>query len=110
MAVIRDARSGGKHMSDLRHLQDAIFRTHGVRSTHVASARVSQTLQGQALRDGVVEVFELRNHPRARFCYAWSFRDDSGGTAYATVLKTPPVDSASDAVRSNPAQNRPTSV
>ena len=88
-------------MRDLRHLQDAIFRTHGVGSTHVASVRVSQAVQGQTRWDGVVEVFELHKHPRARYCYAWSFRDDSGGTAYATVLKTLPVDSPSDAVRAH---------
>ena len=84
-------------MSDILALKAEILRTHGVRSGHVASTRV--TYHGPTAWDGVVEMFELYDHPSARHCYAWSFQNDSGGTEYAVVLRVAPVDSLAAAVR-----------
>jgi hypothetical protein len=48
--------------------------------------------------DGVVEVFRLAGHPKAKRCYAWSFTEGKE-TRFVTVLEIPPVESAQTAVR-----------
>jgi hypothetical protein len=48
-----------------------------------------------------VEVFEVKDHPTATRCYAWSSFLEHGGEReqYFVVLQVPPVASAEDAVR-----------
>jgi len=48
--------------------------------------------------DGVVEVFRLAGHPKAKRCYAWSYTEGKE-TRFVTVLEIPPVESAQTAVR-----------
>jgi hypothetical protein len=48
--------------------------------------------------EGVVEKFALLGHPKAKWCYAWSFQDGDT-TRYVTVLELPPVESPQTAVR-----------
>jgi hypothetical protein len=50
--------------------------------------------------DGVVQVFDLIDHPEADRCYAWSHAvDDSDRRRFVAVLHKPPVDSPQAAVR-----------
>jgi hypothetical protein len=50
---------------------------------------------------GVVEVFDLHDHPKARRAYAWQRKSQkkAGDTQYTVVLRIPPVNSANDAVK-----------
>ena len=75
-----------------------IHQLHGADSTHVESVPVLETFKGQTVWQGVVEVFDLRNHPKAKRAYAWSTGpgDDEKFTA---VLKVPPVKDPLTAVR-----------
>ncbi len=71
---------------------------HGCQSTHVTSVVVHETFKDQTVWHGVVEVFVLKDHPKAIDAYAWSYKDDAGQTRYVAVLGIPPVNSPYDAV------------
>ena len=86
-------------MNDLAALQDAIRRLHGCESEHVESVPVVERFRGKIAWMGVVELFELRGHPRATRCYAWDHEQGTGGKRYVAVLEVPPVDSARRAVQ-----------
>ena len=58
-----------------------------------------EQFQGRTVWQGVVEVFQLRQHPQAQRCYAWSYRDDAGHEEMVAVLEVNPVISAQTAVR-----------
>lgn len=88
-------------MSDRERLRKAIRDLHGVEATHLRSEPVHETFEGTTVWDGVVEVFRLKNHPKALLAYAWSHETDEGGRRYVAVLGVPPVTSARDAVRAS---------
>lgn len=88
-------------MNHIDELRDVIHKLHGGRTTHLESVPVTEKHQGQIVWNGVVEVFQLRGHPKAERIYAWSH--DTGDPAnpkhYMTVLHIPPVTSPETAVR-----------
>ena len=86
-------------MNDLGKLKKAILDLHGCDSAHVASIAVHETFEHKTVWRGVVEVFSLVNHPRAKEAYAWSYDNDAGELRHVAVLGIPPVNSAHDAVR-----------
>ncbi len=88
-------------MSDIQELQDVIRQLHGADATHLESIRVTETFQGRTVWDGVVEVFELHGHPKAKKVYAWSHETDdpSNRRRHVAVLELHPVRTAQDAVR-----------
>jgi hypothetical protein len=61
---------------------------------------VQETSQGHTVWQGLIEVFDLIDHPKAHRCYAWTYQDDEGRMQYAAVLCLPAVQSAHDAVKS----------
>ncbi len=79
-------------------LQDAIRAMHGCESRHVASKPVREVFQGQTAWEGIVEQFDLIGHPKAKTCYAWSFRDGDLMRSVA-VLEILPVTSPETAVK-----------
>jgi hypothetical protein len=62
-------------------LQDVIRRLHGVDSKHVQSVPVKETFQGKTVWEGIVEVFELKGHPKPQGCMR--------GLTKWTILKRP---------------------
>lgn len=87
-------------MTYIEDLRDVIRRLHGVESTHVESVPIKETFQGKTVWEGVVEVFELKNHPKATRLYAWAHKmDDPKNTRHVTVLHVPPIISPVLAVR-----------
>ena len=89
-------------------LQDAIRKAHGCESQHVQSIPVRQTLRGQTVWEGVVEVFDLVGHPKAKQCYAWGHHAgrNEKQSHYTVVLRVSPVDSPADAVKTLMAPER----
>lgn len=85
----------------IRELQDVIRRLHGAEATHVESVPVKETFKGKTVWDGMVEVFELRGHPKANRAYAWAHDTDDPQKPrrHVTVLHIPPVTSAAAAVK-----------
>jgi len=53
-------------------LKGVIESQHGGTATFLQSLRVSQSKNKDADWDGIVHVFELKNHPKAKRAYAWS--------------------------------------
>ena len=88
-------------MTYIEELRDAIRRLHGVEATHVESVPVKETFGGQTVWDGIVEVFELKGHPKANWAYAWAHDTDDPQKPrhHVTVLHIPPVTSAVLAVK-----------
>lgn len=88
-------------MSYLDDLRNVIRRLHGVEAIHVESVPVKETYQGKTIWDGVVEVFEIRGHPKTDRIYAWSHETDDPKKPrrHVTVLHIAPVTSAAAAVK-----------
>jgi hypothetical protein len=88
-------------MNYIEAIKDTIRRKHGCESRHIKSELVSEEVEGQTVWVGVVEVFELINHPEAKICYGWGDKagDKDEEIRYVTVLGIPPIDSPLAAVR-----------
>ena len=88
-------------MNYIEALQEAIKKTHGCDSKHIESIPIIETYQNEIVWDGVVEVFELMNHPETSICYAWGHHLEQGKkkSRYVTVLHRPPIDTPLKAVR-----------
>lgn len=84
--------------SYIDELRDVIRRLHGVESSHLESVPIKETFQGKTVWEGIVEVFELVEHPTAKRVYAWS-HDADGKKRHVTVLHTDKVTSPILAVR-----------
>ncbi len=81
-------------------LRDVIRRLHGVDSKHVESVPIKETFQGKTVWEGIVEVFELIDHPKAQRLYAWAYETENPKRPrHVTVLHVGPVDSPLAAVR-----------
>lgn len=66
----------------------------------VESVPITETFAGQVVWDGIVEVFDLIDHPTATRCYAWSHEvDGSDQRRFVAVLHQGPVDSPKAAVQ-----------
>ena len=77
----------------IENLRAVIGKLHGCGSKHVESVPVHEVFRGQTVWDGVVEVFDLIGHPKAKRAYGWSHPDgpDDKGERFVTVLELPPV-------------------
>jgi hypothetical protein len=84
----------------IEELRDVIKRLHGVESVHLESVPIKESFQGKTVWEGIVEVFELKNHPKAPKIYAWAYETDNPKKPkHVTVLHTGPVISPLLAVR-----------
>jgi hypothetical protein len=88
-------------VSHIEELRDVIHRLHGTQSTHVESVPVKEVFQGQTVWDGIVEVFDLHDHPKTHRAYAWSHDTDNPKQPkrHVTVLHIPPAVSPQTALR-----------
>ena len=84
-----------KEISDL---QDAIRATHGCESIYRRTEWVAGAIQRKTAWDGLVRVFKLIEHSKAKYCYAWSYREGNK-TQSTIVLGIAPVDSPQSAVK-----------
>jgi hypothetical protein len=87
--------------NDIEELRKTILKLHGAIAKHSKSVPVKETFEGQTVWDGVVEVFELKGHPKASKAYAWAHDTDDPlhPKRQVTVLHIPPVTSPELAVR-----------
>ncbi len=88
-------------MNYLNELRDVIRKLHGVESKHVESVPAKEMFPGKTVWEGIVEVFELRGHPKAPRVYAWTHDTDDPDKPrrHVTVLHIHPITSAREAVR-----------
>lgn len=71
---------------------------HQCSATHAESVPWIEMFGAKKIWEGVVEVFDLAGHPKAKRAYAWSYNDGKE-TQFTTVLEIPPVESPQTAVR-----------
>ena len=82
----------------IKYIQAAVEKAAGCTAKHVESSAVVEIFRGQTMWEGIVEVFDLIGHPKAKRAYGWG--DGQGNNArYTAVLEIPPVDSPNTAVR-----------
>jgi hypothetical protein len=82
----------------LHNLRDAVSALHGCDCSHSGTSLVVEFFDGRKVFEGNVETFTLSEHPRASEAFAWAF-EDKGEPRYLAVLKIPPINDPSDAVR-----------
>ena len=80
-------------------LKTAVESQHGGTATLVQSVPVHEEFEGKTVWDGVVHVFDLAGHPKARLAYAWSYERDDGKRRFFAVLGVPPIVSPRAAVQ-----------
>jgi hypothetical protein len=83
----------------IEQLKQVVERTFQCKARHVASRAVVEGFEGQVVVDGIVDVFDLEQHPKAARCYAFRYLEDDGRVVIKKVLGVPPVDSEVSAVR-----------
>ena len=82
-------------------IKSVVERQEKCRAIHVESVVVREEFHGEIVWEGVVETFDLRDHPIAKRAYAWQrFKGgEKKEPEYTVVLGIPPVNSAQNAVR-----------
>ena len=87
----------------IESLRAVIGKLHGCDSKHVESIPVHEIFQGKTAWQGIVEVFDLTGHPKAKRAYAWIHLDGDKdqSTRYVAVLEIPPVVSPETAVQAS---------
>lgn len=91
------------HAQYIEEIKAAILNLHHSRYEYVETVPVTEVFQGQTIWEGEVEVFELKDHPKAKKAYAWGYPETESDDArtYVTVLELPPVESPVTAVRAS---------
>jgi hypothetical protein len=85
---------------DTAQLKRAVEAQHGCTAMLIQSVPVTETFGGKTVWDGVVHVFTIHGHPKARKAYAWSSPiEGSDKRRFFAVLHVPPVTSPVEAVR-----------
>jgi hypothetical protein len=82
-------------------LRQTVQAQHGGTATFVQAVRVHEEQHGKTVWDGTVSVFDLRGSSSGAFrAYAWFYELSDGKPRFFSVLHSPHVLNASDAVRS----------
>ena len=84
---------------DEKQLKQAVELQHGGTANFVESVPVKEILDGGAVWEGAVAIFDLEGGPNATRAYAWSPPlDGSGKRRFISVLHLGAIRSARDAV------------
>ena len=87
-------------MTYIEELRDVIRHLHGVESSHVESVPIKEEFQGKTVWEGIVEVFDLKDHAKAPRAYAWAYETDNPKRPrHVVVLHLGPITSPLLAVR-----------
>lgn len=79
-------------------IQRAVEKAAECPAEHLESVPTLEMFRGEVVWEGVVEVFALTGHAKAKKAYGWSYQDGAG-RRYVVVLEIPPVSSPNTAVR-----------
>jgi hypothetical protein len=81
-------------------IKRAVESQHGCTATLIQSIPVKETFEGKTVWDGIVHVFTVHGHPKAKKAYAWSSPiEESDKRRFFAVLHVPPITSPVEAVR-----------
>lgn len=88
------------YIEESNQLKLAVESQHGCTATLAQSVPVKETFDGKTVWEGVVHVFGLTGHPKAKHAYAWSSPiEGSDKRRFFAVLHVPPITSPVEAVR-----------
>ncbi|MGA8571513.1 MAG: hypothetical protein ACLP7A_10785 [Desulfobaccales bacterium] len=83
-------------------LKRVVERLHHCQASFLEDIAMVEMFGEETVWGGVVSVFEIKDHPKATKCYAWSSPiEGSTKRRYYAVLHIPPVDSPEKAVRAS---------
>lgn len=82
----------------LQNLHAAVAALHGCDCSHSRTSRVIEFHEGEKFFEGPVEIFTLSGHPKVSEAFAWPY-DNGEEPQYLAVLKVPPINDPSDAIR-----------
>ena len=82
----------------LEYIRKAVEQAAGCNALHVDTEAVVEVFRGQVMWEGVVEIFDLQRHPKAKRAYGWE-TGEGKEAKYTAVLEIPPVISSNTAVR-----------
>lgn len=86
--------------TSIKALQKAILDLHDCKATWVQSVPVKEVFEGEMVWEGIVQVFDLKGHPKAIRCYAWSYElPNSKKRRFFAVLHQGSINSPEKAVR-----------
>jgi hypothetical protein len=80
-------------------LKKAIEAEHGGKATHHHAVPVNEKERGQSIWHGIVHVFDLADHPKAKRAYAWADPGDDAKPKIVTMLHVDQVKGPIEAVR-----------
>lgn len=83
----------------LERIKQQVENLHKCCAIYSSTVFVHEELWGKTAWQGDVEIFDLRGHPYADRCYAWSDGQAKNGERFFAVLQSPPITSAKAAVR-----------
>lgn len=90
----------------IERIRRAVEQMENCEARHVMSQPILELYNSSPVWDGVVETFDLKNHPQAERnsfeplrAYAWEAKNDNGENEYTVVLGLPPIKTARDAVK-----------
>jgi hypothetical protein len=88
-------------VTHIQELRGVIHQLHGGKAKHLESVPVTERFQGETVWDGIVEVFQLKGHPKTDRVYAWIHATDDPihPKRHVTVLHIPPIVSPQTAVK-----------
>lgn len=67
-------------------------------AVHEKTVFVDQKFQGKTIWMGYVEVFELKDHPKAKHCFAWLHQEEGESIRPVVILERWPANSPEAAV------------
>jgi hypothetical protein len=81
-------------------LKEAVQQQHNCTARLVQSVPVKESFGDETVWEGVVHVFDIVGHPKAKQAYAWSSPiEGSEKRRFFAVLHLPPITSPVEAVR-----------
>jgi hypothetical protein len=83
----------------IERIKNAVEKQESCRAKHIESLRVQEKWIDEVAWDGVVETFDLLNHPTTQRVYAWERWEPGEEPRYTIIPSVPPVNSARDAVQ-----------
>jgi hypothetical protein len=93
----------------IANIQKAVEKVAECSATHLESVAVVEGFRNQTMWEGIVEIFTLNGHSKAKRAYGWQTGKGKDAQFFA-VLEILPVNSPNAAVRASIAANARKSV
>lgn len=90
-------------------IKNAVEQMHNCKASYFEEVAVIEKFGDKTVWDGIVYVFDIESHNKAKQCFAWASPvEGSNKYRYYAVLSVPPIDSPQKAVRASIVQDHRT--